>query len=226
MLWFLLLLSCQRQYLAIPGATPMDGYDLNVSTQVAPGWSIVEGAIPDEVDESFTLDIPLDASWSFELTEVVFTVWITETLSYVEYWVYEIQPEEREEGHAYIEVMLTRRPPSPEICSPWHVGTRVCYAGVRQGIHTTSFFLSSGDGGDSSLGTEVPISLEPLTAGWGSAAAQCQTFEDCCGCTWDPGLGTNICPIECYEAPECGCPTGTSDRGDGPSGTITCECPA
>jgi hypothetical protein len=160
------------------------------------------------------------------VTEIVFTVWITATLSYAEYWVYEIQPEEWEEGHVDLEVMITERKPSSQICSPWHLGTRVCYGPVRRGIETSSFFLSSGDGGESSLGVVVPISLEPVTTDWDPGSGLCQSYEDCCGCTWDPGLGTNICPIECYEEPSCGCPSGTSERGAGPNGTVACECPA
>lgn len=228
MLGLLTLLACETQYLAIPGARPLVGEVQNVAVEAAPTFTIPDGAtLPAAVGESVTLDVPIDESWPFTPNEIVFTVWITETLSYAEYWVYEIQPEERAAGHALIEIILTTRRLEPERCSPWHVGTRVCFGPVRYGIETMGMFLTTGDGGPASLGVEVPVTLAPLeTYDDGTdPGGQCQTYENCCGCIPDPNLGTNICPLECYEVPSCGCPSGSTPRGEGPQGTIACECP-
>ncbi len=215
-----LLAACQHQYLAIPGATPVPVGDVGLDTtdEASPSWTLSQGEIPDEVDESVTIDIPLDGAWSFEVTEIVFTVWQTATLSYAEYWVYEIQEEERAAGVVKLTIQILSAPPSEQACSRWHVGTRTCFGRVDEGITTTSFFLSD-DAGTASLGAEVPITLAPLDAAAGGPG-ECLTFEECCSDV--PGYDVLACPVEA----SCGCPAGTTDDGVKTDGFRQCLCPA
>jgi hypothetical protein len=218
----LLLAGCQHQYLAIPGATPMatDEVGLDTTDVTIPTYTVSAGDFPDQLDESVTLDIPIDGTWSFEVTEIVFGVWITETLSYAEYWVYEIQEEERTAGVVQLVIMLVSKPPSAQTCSRWHVGTKVCYGRVDEGIAWTSFFLAD-DGGTSSYGAEVPITLAPLTEVEDTGiVGECpETFDSCCATV------NGMKPLECYVDPACACPSGTTDIGLHPNGYEACDCP-
>jgi hypothetical protein len=54
----------------------------------------------------------------------------------------------------------------------------------------------------------------------------CRSYDECCGCTPDPDLGTNICPLQCTLYSYCSCPAGASDLGEDANGYRTCECPA
>ncbi|MDP2315304.1 MAG: hypothetical protein Q8P41_20570 [Pseudomonadota bacterium] len=218
---FLLLAACQHQYLAIPGATPVpvDEVDLSPTDPTSPTWTISAGELPDELDESVTIDIPLDGAWSFEVTEIVFTVWQTATLSYAEYWVYEIQESERAAGVVSVIIQVLSSPPSEQACSRWHVGTRVCFGRVDEGIATTSFFLTDDDG-TGSLGGEVPITLAPLDDVGGGDPGECLTFDECCADV--PGYDVLACPVEA----SCDCPAGTVDDGVKTDGFRQCLCPA
>lgn len=222
----LLLLACEHQYLAIPGAQPVTGYVVAPNEATAPPTWEVSGELPDEVGESATINVGLDPTWPFSTTEIVVTVWVTATVSYAEYWVYELSDEEREAGEAAIEVMLADSPPSQEVCQGSGTrNNRTCFGPVDEGIESTGWHASTGNGGDASTGAPIPIMLDPLTPP-DDGGGQCDTFESCCGCTWDSGLGTNICPVECYVVAACDCPSGSNDRGDGPEGTRACECPS
>jgi hypothetical protein len=222
MILAVLLVGCQHQYLAIPGATPVlnDDLDLHSTDQVFPAWTIADGDVPDQVDESVTIDVPLDGAWSFEVTDLVFTVWLAETVSYGEYWVYELQEEERAAGVATITIQILSRKPTKEACSKWHVGTKVCFGRVDQGITTTSFFLTDLDG-NGSYGAEVPITLPPLRDG-GDAPGECLDVDFGTPCCTASG---GIRPTECRLDPSCGCPSGTVDVGTDERGFLVCECP-
>lgn len=220
-MYIVLLAACQHQYLAIPGATPLpvDEVGLDPTEVAEPSYTVSAGDFPDALDESVTIDIPIQDVWSFDVTEVVFTVWITETLSYAEYWVYEIQEEERAAGLVQLEIMVTSKPPSEQKCSRWHVGTRVCYGIVDLGITTTSVFVA-GEDGTSSPGAEVPITLAATESLEDTGTGECpETFESCCATV------NGMQPIECYIDPACPCPGGTTDLGLHPNGYETCDCP-
>lgn len=215
----LLLFSCQHQYLAIPGAEPVTDYHINVNEAApAPAWSVSAGDLPGAADESATITLQLDPTWPFSVEEIVVTVWITATLSYAEYWVYELSDEEKEAGEVDMEVMLTSTPPGEEICSRSVSRSRTCYGPVDEGIVTTGWLASTGDGGDASMGAPIPISLPPLQAHTGGHDA-CDDVDVDALCAGQPEGGNFS--IE----PPCECPDGTTWIGTSPEGWATCLCP-
>lgn len=214
----LLLVGCQHQYLAIDGATPVTDYDVIVVDGLAPpAWSVTGGELPAAVGDSATLTVQLDPSWPFPAQEIVVTVLVTSTLTYAERWVYELTDEERQAGLAEIDVMLTSTPPSEELCPRSVVINRTCYGPVDEGIESTGWLASNGEG-VASPGAEIPISLAPLRP-VGDDPDACDDVDVASLCAGQP-VGGNF-SIQ----PPCDCPPTTTRIGTSPEGWATCGCP-
>jgi hypothetical protein len=200
-------------------------YEVNVvEGTAAPTWTVGTGQLPEKVGDRVTITIDLDPTWPFDTKELVVTTWQRETTAYAESWVYELSSEERTAGAAEVDVMLTSEPPTEEFCAISYTGRGTCYGPMDDGLTTTGWHASTGTGGEASTGAPIPISVDPLVEETGTD--DCRSYDECCGCTPDPDLGTNICPLQCTLYSYCSCPAGASDLGEDATGYRTCECPA
>ncbi|HND30749.1 MAG TPA: hypothetical protein PLA94_12150 [Myxococcota bacterium] len=216
----LFLLACEHQYLVIPGAEVATGdLPVVVGDQAPPTWTLTRGDLDMEVGDTVTLSFPVPPpeQYTFEVTEILITVWITATLRTTEYWVYEIQEEERAAGKVELQVITLPKAPTTQECSAWRLGHRVCYGPVDEGMESTSFLYT--DGSTGSLGVGVPTTLEPLVEPESQTESCTETLESCCA-TVD-----GMKPLACYVYTECGCPSGTGDLGIDGTGYRACDCP-
>ena len=225
-----LLAGCEHQYVAIPGAEVIPG---PYTTTHDPSWAgtteptavftegdgvLTPGGSPTVIHVDFTNITEIEVT-AIVIVGVDFSA--NELSAMPGHWERPLTEEEIEEGAVDIEVVALPEKPKKEWCFRDYRGVGTCYQELDEGL--TGIGVSAASDEQLTPPQPLPVLLDPLVEPGGGDCAL-YTFEECCGCTWDPNLGTNICPLECYVPPPCGCASGTSDRGTF-EGMNACVCP-
>jgi hypothetical protein len=217
----LLALGCgEHQYLVVPGAEATDWSDTldarDVTFLTPGGVTVLDGALALKVGERARLRVDFGTGATFPVTQL--WLWVMNPQGKIAGSLeLPLTSEQVAAGSAELELRALDEAPGPEVCAPGSGAPGTCYAEVDDGIDSI-FALPSSATAAGHPGTQLPVTLPPLTSG---SSSSCAGFTAAKCCAGQPGISA----VACYVDKACGCPAGTDIGPEKADGTVTCFCP-